>query len=374
MTELSTAIDLRPAPGPLTATFEPCPPPEHLAADWQALALRAEASPFLAWPWVGTLMASGRPAWLARLHDGARLAGLALLGRRPGRLGDWWRRPSLHLTESGDDAIDSVMIEYNGVLAESGRAAEVRSALLAALQGRGAPKWRELHLAGVGEDWPAACREAGLGVRLLRPPQPAPLADLAAIAGDPLDALSRNSRQQLRRSLRHYQQRGAVALRRAGDTAEALAWLDRLEELHTASWRARGKPGAFAHPQFKDFHRRLITAQPGFVDLLCLSVGGEALGYLYNLRWRNLACAYQSGLAYEQDAQGRPGLVAHLLAMRRYREEGVATYSFLAGDGRYKSSLASGEDRLLWLAAYRHDLPHRLEHWLRAALGKSTGL
>jgi CelD/BcsL family acetyltransferase involved in cellulose biosynthesis len=167
--------------------------------------------------------------------------------------------------------------------------------------------------------------------------------------------MTRNSRQQIRRSLRHYESRAALALDRAADAPQALDWLDRLEALHTRSWRQRGKDGAFGDSGFRDFHRRLISTgfDQGIADLLRVRNGDTVLGYLYNLRWRHVVSAYQSGFHFEDHTLARPGLVAHVMAMELYRSEGMATYRFLAGQARYKTSLASDRDELLWLVAYR---------------------
>ena len=179
--------------------------------------------------------------------------------------------------------------------------------------------------------------------------------------------MTRNTRQQIRRSIRYYQQRGSVTLDRAEDVAQALDWLDALEVLHTKYWNNRGKSGAFSNPSFKSFHRNLISTSfaDGVPDLLQLRAGDTVLGYLYNFRWRGVGYSYQSGFLYEQDTQARPGLVAHALAMQKYRTEGISTYNFLAGESRYKSSLSTGKDELLWIVARRPRLPR----WLIKAAG-----
>ena len=348
---------------PPVASLVRCPPVSRLEPEWRELEARSDPPVFLSWAWIGSWIAEfGLPETLARVGQGGRTIGLALLGcRRGGGVVDWLRRPSLHLNETGDPHLDSVMTEYNGLLAcgDGGQAA----ALVAALVGAGAPPWRELHLSGVPESWVGLCRDKGLMVRLLRAPQGAPFTDFADLApGDPLEALSRNSRQQIRRSLRWFERRGAVTLSRADDAAQAIRWLAALEELHGASWRAREKPGAFGNARFGAFHRTLIgrSFAEGVPDLLWVRAGSETIGYLYNFVWRGWAYSYQSGLVYQDDPDCRPGLVAHLLAMRRYREQGLKGYRFLAGDSRYKASFATGRDSLLWLVVYRSDWSRRL--------------
>jgi hypothetical protein len=60
--------------------------------------------------------------------------------------------------------------------------------------------------------------------------------------------------------------------------------------------------------------------------------------------------AYQSGFAYPQgDAQRKPGLTCHHLAVEDHLAHGMETYDFLAGAGRYKTSLANAVRTLSWL-------------------------
>ncbi|MBI5164916.1 MAG: GNAT family N-acetyltransferase [Magnetospirillum sp.] len=345
----------------IAVALSPCPDPLALSVIWRALEAEADGSVFLSWPWIGTMLARCEPPpLLVTAERRGVVVGLGLLGRRRGR--NPLRTPSLHLNQTGNPVEDGVMIEYNGLLARRGDEAAVATAVLRTLAARG--DWRELHLGGVGPDVAETCTGLGLGIRVMAR-SAAPFATLAA---DPLEALSRNSRQQIRRSLRLYEERGALTVSRASGIAEAWAWLDDMAAAHTATWQARGRPGAFAAPSFRRFHRALIAA--GNTDLLRIRAGSEEVGILYNLRHRNVAYSYQSGLHYPADERLKPGLVSHILAMGHYAAEGLTTYRFLAGDSRYKSSLATGKDDLLWLAVHRHDLPHRLEAAARAVAGR----
>ena len=339
----------------LVSHFSPCPATGQLEQEWRALEAQSAGEVFLSWPWIAaTLIHQRADSMLARVTCGSQTIGLGLLGQRG----------HLYLNETGDAVQDRVMTEYNGLLTRQGCETEAAAAFLAGL-GR-----RDLILSGVRVQWREACRNQGLKTRLLRPPQTAPYAMLQTQPDDELLAgLTRNSRQQIRRSLRYYEQQGPLVLERAQDAPQALDWLDRLEVLHTSSWRQRGKTGAFSDPGFRDFHRRLIAASfaEGLPDLLRLRAGEAVLGYLYTLRWRGIAAAYQSGFRFEEDAQARPGLVAHLLAMRLYRSEGLSTYRFLAGEARYKTSLATGQDELLWMLAYRPGVMR----WLAETTGRS---
>jgi CelD/BcsL family acetyltransferase involved in cellulose biosynthesis len=130
--------------------------------------------------------------------------------------------------------------------------------------------------------------------------------------------------------------------------------LDRLAVLHQAHWTRRGKPGAFAGPAFRRFHRALLArAVPrGEADLLCIAAGGREIGYLYNFRFRERVLAYQSGFDYATaGAHEKPGMTCHHAAIEAALAEGMDCYDFLAGAQRYKSSLAGAEVPLHWLEA-----------------------
>lgn len=332
-----------------------------LEASWRAL--EAEAGPippFRAWTWVGCLAEERfTDPWLVRAEAEGRTIGLALFNRRRGRL---------CLAESGDPLLDAPFVEHNGPLLAADAGPEVAKALLRAAWGASP---RRLLLSGVEEMLAVA---AG-GVALRRQTRPAPFVDLARVrqGGDPLAHLSANARGQVRRSLRRFAELGEVVLARAANETEALVWLDALIALHQRSWQARGRPGAFADPFMRRFHHALVVrALPyGEVDLLRLSAGDTVLGYLYNLRRDGHVCAYQSGFdPAAADSHRKPGLVAHLLAIGRAAGEGARLYDFLAGEDRYKRTLATGSRELVWTELVRPFSPLAFAGWLRRRLGR----
>jgi CelD/BcsL family acetyltransferase involved in cellulose biosynthesis len=319
-----------------------------LASRWQALEAEAALSFFQTWTWAGCLAGERfpDPLVLNAEVDGLVVA-LALFNRRR----RWLRRPVLHLGESGQSALDATFIEHNGPLVRRGWEWLLPDLLAAALRtpGWAPPKWApwggcRVALSGVSD---AVLQAAGVGggvVRWLRT-QPAPWVDLKALrrSGQPfLASLSANTRYQLRRSERDYAATGPVALRHAENVPEAWEMLDRLAELHQATWNRRGQPGAFARPAFRRFHRALLErAMPrGEADLLRVAAGERVLGYLYNFRFRGRVLAYQSGFDYAHAGpHEKPGLTCHHVAIEAALAEGMDGYDFLAGAQRYKSSL-----------------------------------
>lgn len=342
----------------------------ELGERWRALEAQADGSFFQSWSWVGCRAAVRFPdPWLLAVEEGGCCVALGLFNRRSSL--PWVAR--LWLNESGQAAADSVHVEHNGLLLA--RAAP--PGLLARLLGGLVDQGQCVVLSGVDEAHAAAAR-ATPGLRRDRThPAQAHVVDLAAVRAAPgghLALLSANARQQIRRSLRRYGAAGELRVERAASLAEAQAHLAALAHLHQQTWTRRGRPGAFANPDFVAFHAALLeVAWPrGEIDLLRIAAGGQVLGYLYNFRWRGRVANYQSGFDYAaaDSAQLKPGLTCHHLAVVMYAAEGQDIYDLLAGNDRYKTSLATGTEKLHWFELLpRASLPG-LVHRLRQVLGR----
>lgn len=327
---------------------------EGLGRAWRALESRTACSFFQSWSWIGCLAAErfDRPVLMEARQDG-RIVGLALFNHRPGLL-----RDTLWLHETGDPAWDDLFIEYNGVLIDADAAPSLRMACAAAILRYRPRRWpgllgRRLIMSGIAAPEVAPWDASGAIIR--QQSRIAPWLDLAELRRTGrrhFDVLSANTRAQLRRSLRQYARHGTLQITPARDVPTAYGFLDDLAHRHQTSWQRRGKPGAFANPRFARFHRALIAqALPrGEVALLRVSAGEEIVGYLYNFQHRGRVLAYQSGFDYAAaDRHAKPGLTCHHLAIERSLDESQDAYDFLAGDDRYKRSLASRETVLHWL-------------------------
>ena len=310
-----------------------------LGAKWRDLEMRSEPSFFQSWTWTGCLAAErfSCPVLVEAREDGRTVA-LALFNRRGG---------TLYLGESGDAALDAIYIEFNGVLAESGREASLTIACLRAV--RGTTPWSpRLVTSGINAATAVSVNEIGRAHTIRA--SPAPFADLTVADPPFLERRSTNTRQQLRRSDRAYAALGPIGIERADTPERAYGFLDALAGLHQMAWMARGQPGAFAKPFFGRFHHALIAR--GFprdeIDLTRVTAGGQTIGFLYNFRFRGRSLAYQSGFAYaDATARGKPGLTAHHQAIRAAIGWGAARYDFLAGDDRYKRSLSDDAETAL---------------------------
>ncbi len=336
---------------------------ESVGQRWRELQQRADASFFQTWNWVGCLARERypRPVLLEARSQGATV-GLALFNRQVD-----WLSDSLCLGETGTAEWDAVFVEHNGPLIARGQDRDLLATCLKACLNSpiaGRRQGRRVILSGVGDHMVSAAREISAAIRARQASRPAPYYDFhAAETGSPdatvpghLAGLSANARYQIRRSDRRYREIGPLRIERADTSHQAHDFLDALAALHQATWTARGRPGAFANPQFARFHHALIdrAMTDGHIDLLRISAGDQTIGFLYNFRYRNRVYAYQSGFDYQvSHPHQKPGLTCHHLAIEMCQCQGVEIYDFLAGAARYKTSLANASVDLHWIEMTR---------------------
>jgi CelD/BcsL family acetyltransferase involved in cellulose biosynthesis len=155
-----------------------------------------------------------------------------------------------------------------------------------------------------------------------------------------------------------------------------LEFFDELAGLHTAYWRGRNKPGAFATDFSRAFHRALIAEQTGLADveLLQLTAGSQVLGYLYNFHYQGRVYNYQSGFSYGGDNRHRPGLVAHAMTIALAQSRGARVYDFLAGDAHYKARLGAPMASMAWCRAQKDRPKLNAERAVRRLYQRLRGL
>lgn len=349
---------------PIEVTFEAEPTIDHIAALWKSVEEDAAHSFFMSWQWIGCwLRETGLRPNLLIARRAQRPVGLALLHRHPGRWAFW--PPPLHLTSAGNRAFDSIFIEYNGFLASATEAAAVELAFVGFLNARSSwcasdRGWVRLAMPGVSEAMRNLFADSSLSTRCTAR-RPSPWINLAEIRARQMQYLqtrSRNFRHQVRRTIRLLEATGQLCLVRAGSLDDALETFDELKFLHQKQWREKNRPGAFAEPFFERFHRSLIrSAWPvGQIDLFRLRLGTATIGCLYNFVQGGNTYAYQSGFDLSRDVRHKPGLVSHALAIQHYLDRGFDRYLLLAGENRYKSSLATDSETLYWLVVRRPGL------------------
>jgi CelD/BcsL family acetyltransferase involved in cellulose biosynthesis len=352
-------------------TLSPLGDPAALEAKWLALQTRVSCSFFQSWGWLGSwieaLPEPLRPHVLEVRLDG-ELAGLALLGCH-----HTWRHgmiPSkrLLLSETGDERFDCLTVEHNGFLIDGALStATLREGLSGLVKLRAA--WDELFVSGIVratvEDYAESARHANLRTSIaLEKPYHFVNCDMIRQTGsDYLALLGRNTRSQLRRALRGYEERGVLSFHVADTLEKARDFFDKLRELHQQYWVSKGQPGAFGSDFALRFHRSLIRRRfsEGEIQLAEIRAGTQPIGYLYNFVHDRVVYNYQSAFRYESDPRLKPGFVSHYLAVRHSVNAGMRTYDFLMGNQRFKESLATDRGRMAWLVLQKPRIRFALE-------------
>ncbi len=354
---------------------------EELGLLWRDLEARADITFFLSWDWIGAWLAElGTPPTVLIGETSGALVLLGALVARRRREAGLIRVDGLYLHATGAPEQDVIAHEYNGFLVDrawAGEAERAASAFLLAGPVVAGRRRDELHIVALPEGDRDRLTPAGALVQVpgRKPSWRVDLETLRA-SGEPyLETLSANTRQQIRRSMRLYEERGGLTATRAEDVPTALAWLDELKALHQAQWQARSQPGGFAFPFFERFQRRLIeTCIPrDTVELVRVAAGEEAFGYVFNLMLRGHVLAYVTGLRYEADQRLKPGLVSHSLCIERHLAEGGRLYDFMAGEHRYKGSLGQLGPEFIYLLLQRSTPMTRMEGVLRRGWERVRG-
>lgn len=349
--------------GKLTFQLEALPPLELLEKEWRALDRHGAHSFFLSWTWIGALLRTqpGRLKLLKVLR-GKETAGLALITTRPGRLAGLFPNRQGWLNATGERDVDGVMIEHNGFAVPGSDDPHLWSAFIDWFAD-GELAASELVVPGIGRNADPSpkgllCSEdCRLGYRT----------PLSKVGTDGLYGLvSRNTRQQLRRSLRYVG--GPVQVEVAPNLETAQAYFLELKALHIRSWTRRGRKHAFDNPFFEPFHYSVISEGvcESSVDLLRITAGERVLGYLYNFKRHGVISSYQSGFA-DDDPALRPGYLCHAAAIAHYAAQGWQSYDFLAGTNQLKQSLGVESYDLCWRRYRRPTLGARLDRLLHRA-------
>ncbi|WP_081420424.1 GNAT family N-acetyltransferase [Pseudoxanthomonas sp. Root630] len=341
---------------------ERLPDMEVLEARWRSLEARSRGSFFQSWTWIGTWLRTLCPRARARLltvsqHGEPIALGVVVEQRRGFALG----LKHVRLHEVGDRTLDSITIEFNGLLSVDGREHDALAACITHFD-QHERHWLTFYLPGIDMDDIPLERLRSPRLRLQVKRSPSPYVDLAGLRHDGNDYVTAvpgsRTRAHLRRTARRLIETcGPLACAVATGTEERLAFFDALVHLHQAHWdEDAGEQGAFGDPRIVAFHRALIQASSpeAGVHLMRLEAGDIVVGYLYHLVWRGTAYFYQAGIDYRRIGRtGSPGLLLVTTAINEFLGNGFDRYELMAGQAEYKRSLASAEGSMVWLSVDR---------------------
>ncbi len=355
----------------------------ELEQQWLDLQGRAGCSFFQSWGWMGRWLtdfgADLNPV-VIRVWLDEQLVGLGVFLPRQIRRRKLFHATAMFLNEYPFDG-KNMVIEYNGLLAARGHERAVYAETVRFLLEHH-PGVDEFHF-GAMADQPdladlqqAIDQPCSLLIEDMSTAWQVNLGTLKPGLQAFIDTLSKKRRNQLRRSLRHYEESGPVSLVEAADSEQALAFFSGLKELHTRRRQRKGEGGAFANPGWEQFHRQLILERfdTGEIQLLRVSNAHMTIGYLYNLIWRKQVYVMQTGFSMTDDRRDQPGYVVHALAIAHNRDRGMSVYDLMHGDSLYKQILCGESRKLVWAVVQRPLMKFRVENAVVALVRHVRGL
>ncbi len=156
-----------------------------------------------------------------------------------------------------------------------------------------------------------------------------------------IQSLSKNSRSQIRRSLKKAESVwGPITVVSSAGSEKAKDFMA-LGKLHKTRWQHTAEGSGFSNDAFLNHHHFIIKHFPHLVDVVTVKAGTHLLGMCYNFLWEKRVEFYCCGINDTvPDKHIKPGYLVHLYCMAYYAERGYTEYDFLGGDAQYKKTLA----------------------------------
>jgi CelD/BcsL family acetyltransferase involved in cellulose biosynthesis len=328
---------------------------EPLAEQWEELADRVDASPFLRPGWIQAwqrAFGTGRLEIVA-LWQGARLAALIPLHRAFGR---FWSTSNWHTPQFGMLAKDAVA------------ARELATALF-----RRRPIELSLgFLDAAGPELPL-CRAAaaGAGYRTLeRTLQRSPYVAIDGTWDGYVRRLKRKRWRDLDRRRRLLEEQGRLCLEIHDGGQQLGQLLDEAFEVEALGWKGANRTAILSQPETVYFYTEVArwAADQGWLEIAFLRLDGRPLAVSYNLRIDgneyDLKAGYDPAFGWYS-----PGRLLLLALIERAFATGVRRLWLLGADEPYKATFATGYREYVRFQAFAPSAAGWLD-WAAFAVGR----
>jgi len=342
---------------------------DRLKQDWKALERNAAPTIFLSWQWIGSWIETYQlPLFVLEIIDQQGVVvGLALLCQQRQRKWGFIPRKTFYLHQAGVHHLDQIWIEYNGILSDRSVQSQVEATALNYLRNELA--WDEWVISGIAKGDLLQYQKLLACSGFLRWSAPCYGVNLSSLRQDSSDyrlSLSSNTRYQINRSQRFYQQHGVLSIKRPVDVDEALRFYEEIGPLHIQRWSEHAEPSGFLNPDFVRFHETMIKNHwPLNIDILKVHAGGVQIALIYNFIFANKVYFYLGVFKQESDNKLKPGLLAHTLCIEEYKINGFDYYDFMGGEEQYKSQLGVIHNELVQFCFVRNYVVFLIETALK---------
>lgn len=325
-----------------------------LAEEWDALADRCGASPFLRPGWFDAWWRAFGAGQLevTALRRSGRLAGVAPLRRRRGQRSSPtnWHSPEFGWVAEDDDA----------------RAALTR----VVLSGPGPVDLRFLN-AGSPDAVAVAATAEGLGMRvLLRPLERSPYVGLDEGWEAYEATLHRRTRSEIRRRRRRLEEQGHLWLQVADGTAGLDALLEEGFRVEGSGWKLERGTAIVSRPETQRFYEDIArwAAERGWLRLAFLRLDDRPLAFQLLVQANGVASQLKGGHDPEF-RRSAPGMLLAHAVLERLAQEGLSSYEFLGTDDPFKLEFARHARERINLQAFPAG-PAGLAAWTAHAHGR----
>jgi CelD/BcsL family acetyltransferase involved in cellulose biosynthesis len=335
----------------------------ELENSWLEVQKNQDLPFFLTWSWISCWIKTYQPEIVvvsAKWDNKVVAIGLftCSVENRHGFISS--RQYRLH--QMGDALLDQVWMEYNDFITVSGHRVPAVNACILGLQ-ESDLEWDEIVFSMMTDSRAKDIRKNISNTHILMN-NSCYCSDLDSIRRDKKDYLSvlnPNTRYQIRRSIRLYQQlHGEIKYTFARNVGEALTLFHEAGRYHLLRWDDSG----FKNEQFILFHENLIRSSldDNAVNLMKITAGDTTIAILYFHLVAGDVYFYLQGINYESDEKLKPGLVAHALATQYYLDKGMRKYDYMGGYSQYKCQLSDPAESLVTLCVQKPSLSFSVEN------------
>ena len=185
---------------------------------------------------------------------------------------------------------------------------------------------------------------------------------------DYLQSRSHNFRKQLAKSQRKLEQAGALEIARMEPGSDPSEWIQAMEQVSAASWKAERGTDLTRHPQLRAFVHALARefAERGWLDFWLLRLDGRPIAYELGFDFAGRIGSYTSSFRQEY-ASLSPGTALTAALIRSACERGRSEYDLLRGAESYKTR---------WTETFRSEseLLSHAPHWRARAYTEMLAL
>lgn len=320
-----------------------------LADEWDALAERSGAAPFLRPGWMlawSRAFAAGAPLEAIAVRREGRLAGVLPLVRHGRRLSAPanWHTPFFAPVAEDEEAVAALL---RALLADGGMSAELT--LVDPERGTVSQLRR-------------AAADAGWRV-LARPLTSPPYVALDGTWEEYERGLSKNRRKDLRKKARRLAEHGSVEVE-VSDGGDGLA--ERLDEVFAvegSGWKDRRGTAIASSEATRRFYTEVAewAADRGWLRLAALRLDGRAVAVDYALVHDGVWYAIKGGYRPEHAVYGPGALLLHATVERAFAD-GLRRFELLGEADPFKLHWATGQAERWWLKAFAPTARGRVRH------------